>query len=340
MAHPFVVVVGASAGGVAALRRLAAGLPAGFQAPVLVVLHVGAHRSELPALLSAAGPLPAKHANDGEIARSGQIYIAPPDHHMMIVAGRIRLTRGPRENFARPAIDPLFRSAAEGFGPGAVGVILTGKLNDGTVGLFEIKRRGGIAIAQDPNEAAYPDMPMSAATHVALDYCVPLEEIPKLLVELVASKERTMSDSHLTPAAPDDRDVTYGGEFDRPVAVTCPDCGGALRRSESGSITKYACHIGHAYTAEAMAEAQFSELEKILGAAVRSLNERAEFCRQMAERSPSLSPPDDDEPGWEAAGEQALDRAFTLRDFVEQGWIKPDAARGGAWRPEMMSREI
>ncbi|MBA3446436.1 MAG: chemotaxis protein CheB, partial [Pseudaminobacter sp.] len=155
MASSSIIVIGASAGGVGALRFLAAALPDTFSTPVLVVLHIGAHRSEMPKLLNAAGPLPAKHAEDGETIHPGRIYVAPPDRHMIVADGRLRLLRGPKENCARPAIDPLFRSVAEHYGADALGVILTGNLNDGTLGLLEIKRRGGIAIAQYPDDAAY-----------------------------------------------------------------------------------------------------------------------------------------------------------------------------------------
>ncbi|HEY5105539.1 MAG TPA: chemotaxis protein CheB [Caulobacteraceae bacterium] len=317
-------MIGASAGGVAALRCLVAELTSPLPAPILIVLHIGALPSELPALLNAAGVTPAKHGEDGEEIRPGQIYVAPPDRHMMVFDGRIRLTRGPKENWARPAIDPLFRSAAESFGPAVIGIVLTGNLNDGTAGLYEIKRRGGVAIVQDPDDAANPDMPRSAATHVDLDYCVGLGEIPALLTRLVKEKEGVVTiNPH--PAAPQNgQDGINGSEFDRPITVTCPDCGGALRRSAIGPIVKYACHIGHLYTAEAMAAAQFDEMEVVMRSAERILHERAEFCRQMAERSdPSAKGVCDI---WRAASDEALTRAYTLRDFIEQDWIAPQTA--------------
>lgn len=323
MTHPSIIAIGASAGGVDALRQLAAALPDRLAAPVLVVLHVGAHRSELPELLNGAGPLPAKHADDGEIIRPGRIYVAPPDRHMIVANGRLRLLRTPKENWARPAIDPLFRSVAENDGPNAIGVVLTGNLNDGTLGLLDIKRCGGLAIAQDPSDAANPEMPRSAAAHVTLDYCLPLAEIAKLLIELVNGKEGKEPDMSITSSqrnvgqGPDRID---GHQFARPVAITCPECGGALNRSSTGSVIKFDCHIGHSYTAETMASAQFDELEKVMRAAVRFLNERAEFCLQMAEIEPGLSA------GWHAASKQALGRAYKLRDLVEQDWITPEAS--------------
>lgn len=324
MARSSIIVIGASAGGVAALRSLVAALPRTFSAPVLVVLHIGAYRSELPTLLNTAGPVPAKHAEDGETILPGHIYVAPPDRHLIVAGGRLRLLRGPKENCARPAIDPLFRSVAESYGSGAVGVILTGNLNDGTLGLFDIKRRGGVAISQDPNDAAHPEMPRSAAEHVALDYCLPLAEIPELLIELVdqkCGKELPMpkTSSQRDRQAPE---IINSQTFERPLTVTCPDCGGALKNFKVGSIVKFTCHIGHSYTAENMAAAQFEEMEKVMRAAVRFLNERAEFCLQMAEHGDDGNPDASNE--WHAASRQALDRAYKLRDLVEQDWLTPE----------------
>lgn len=320
------IVVGASAGGVAALQLLASALPSTLAAAVLVVLHVGAHRSELPALLNSAGRLPAKHPLDGERILPGHIYIAPPDRHMIVEGDHLRLFRGPKENWARPAIDPLFRSAAAAYGTDVLGLVLTGRLNDGTLGLFEVKRHGGIAVAQDPDDAAYPEMPRSALDHVALDYCLPLAEIPELLIALVDGKDGRETAMPKTPSheqAAESSDVTETQSFDRPIAITCPDCGGALDRSDVGTIVKFSCHIGHTYTAEIMAKAQSEEMERVMRAAVRFLNERAEFCRQMAEHTRLAEPDLSDD--WNAASGQALDRAYKLRDLVEQDWLTPRA---------------
>lgn len=257
----------------------------------------------------------------------GHIYVAPPDRHMIVADGRLRLLRGPKENCARPAIDPLFRSAAETYGAAAVGLILTGNLNDGTLGLFEIKRRGGIAVVQDPDDAAYPDMPRSAADHVLADYCLPLAEIPRLLIELADGKDRkdlAMPISHSRPDAGQSSEAISERTFERPLTVTCPDCGGALKRLDTGSIVKFGCHIGHTYTAEIMAAAQFEEMEKVMRAAVRFLNERAEFCLQMAEHAEGGK--SGASADWHAASRQALDRAYRLRDLVEQDWLTPETA--------------
>ena len=327
MSRSSIIAIGASAGGVAALRFLAAALPSTLSASVLVVLHIGAFRSELPALLNAAGPLPAKHAEDGETIVPGHIYVAPPDRHMIVADGRLRLVRGPKENCARPAIDPLFRSVADSYGSDSVGVILTGNLNDGAEGLFEIKRLGGVAIGQDPNDADYPEMPRSAAEHVALDYCRPLAELPALLIELVDRKDEKEAVMPKTSSQLDGQqpEIVNSQTFERPLTVTCPDCGGALKRFEVGSMVKFGCHIGHTYTAEIMATVQFEEMEKVMRAAVRFLNERAEFCLQMAEQGGDADPVGASE--WHAASKQSLDRAYKLRDLVEQEWLTPETSR-------------
>lgn len=183
-----IVVVGASQGGVATLQRLVAGLPPDFAAAVFVVLHTGAHKSELPHLLNHAGPLPAAHPRTGDPIQSGHIYVAPPDYHLIVERGHVQLMKGPKENWARPAIDPLFRSAARAYGRNVIGVILTGALNDGTAGLFEVKERGGTTVVQDPDDAENPSMPRSALAHVRVDHCVPLSRLPQLLVRLVHGK--------------------------------------------------------------------------------------------------------------------------------------------------------
>lgn len=178
------IVIGASAGGVAALLELAAALPADLDAAIGVVLHVGKRPSILPELLAARGKLAARHPKDGEPLVAGTIYVAPPDHHMLFTQDSVCLSREPREHHARPAIDPLFRSAALAWRERAIGVVLTGELDDGTAGLALIKEFGGIAIVQDPATADEPSMPASAIAHVAVDHCLALAEIAPALRRL------------------------------------------------------------------------------------------------------------------------------------------------------------
>ena len=169
-----IIVMGASAGGVKAILDLAATLPRDFPAPILFVQHIGAHHSELYKLVSARGPNPALNASDGEVPRPGIIYIAPPDQHMLLDGHAIRLSSSPKEHHARPAIDPLFRSAALQYGSRVIGVVLTGMLDDGSAGLRAIKDCGGTAVVQDPADAEAPSMPKSALACVEADHVVPL----------------------------------------------------------------------------------------------------------------------------------------------------------------------
>jgi two-component system chemotaxis response regulator CheB len=312
-------VIGASAGGVAALQDLAAELPTTLRAAVCVVLHIGRHRSELPRLLARAGPLPATQAEDGEPLREGHIHIAAPDHHLLIESGHLRLVRGPRENFARPAIDPLFRSAAADFGRRTTGVILSGRMNDGTAGLYEIKRCGGTAVVQTPEEAQYRDMPVSALQYVAVDHCLRLAEMPAMF-ERVAREtvEQSLVPQHVEEAS----EMTTAYRLNRPTALTCPDCGGAVEPIELGKLTQYRCHIGHSYTAEAMAAAQFAQMESGVEVALRMLNERIEVCRQMAERPGATDATR--RAAWLAAMEQAEQRADSITELLSAGWLSAE----------------
>lgn len=322
-----VVVIGTSAGGVEALLQLVAALPADLPAPVFIVLHIGSHKSDLPWLLDRLGGLPAFHASDGEHFAPGRIYVAPPDHHMVIEDDHISLTKGPRENWARPAIDPLFRSAAAAYGADTIGIILTGGLNDGTAGLYEVAQAGGITIVQDPAEATHPSMPQSALAHVAVDHCLPLAGIAELLISLLQSRitDQVAGPTELPTKQPQEGELDAEFTQNPPITVTCPDCGGALRRKELGSLTQFACHIGHIYTAEVMLAAQFLTLERFVEAAMRSLGERADLCRQMAEKVR----PDDlkhVETSWGAAMREAHERTEPLREMLTREWIHPDGS--------------
>ncbi|MEN2786277.1 chemotaxis protein CheB [Sphingomonas qilianensis] len=324
-----IIVIGASAGGVEALRTIVAALPADLDAAVFVTLHIGAHRSDLPWLLARAGNLPAKHPRDDEPIVKGNIYVAPPDHHMLIEAGNIRLTKGPRENWARPAIDPMFRSAAQAFGRSVIGVILTGGLNDGTAGLFEVKTHGGFAIVQDPAEATASNMPQSALENVDVDHVLTAARIGQCLKELAAKQHAPDALENVSAlVAPEEMDMDAQFTLNKPVAVTCPDCGGALRRSQLGSLMQFSCHIGHVYTMEVMLAAQFLAVERFVEQAMRSLSERAELCGIMAEKLPALQENDAERQLWVAARKEAFDQNAFLRTMLTREWIHP--ARRGA----------
>jgi two-component system chemotaxis response regulator CheB len=290
-----VVVIGFSAGGIEAMMRLAADLPRDLPAAVFVVHHFPANSvSALPDILSRAGPVPAKHAVDDEHIRPGKIYVAPPDRHMLIVENRIHLTRGPRENGHRPAVDPLFRTAARWFGPRVIGVLLSGSLDDGTVGLIAVKRHGGLTVVQDPEEALYAGMAESAIEDVGVDLVLPVQEIAQLLTRItrepVASNEE---DTAMLPEEEEVQDPAEGGSaaiaegpLPRPPSpLTCPDCGGSLWEQVEGELVRYRCHVGHAYTADSMIGAHAALVEGALWTAVRALEEKVELSHRLARHS-------------------------------------------------------
>jgi two-component system, chemotaxis family, protein-glutamate methylesterase/glutaminase len=279
-----VVVVGASAGGVEALTHLVGALPANFRAPVLVVLHVPATGSSvLPAILDRAGPLPARHAEDGKPLEAGCVYVAPPDCHLMVEDGVVSLSRGPRENGHRPAIDPLFRTAAAAYGAHVAGVILSGTLDDGTVGLLAIKQAGGVTLVQDPEEALYPSMPLHAIAYVQPDHVLRVTDIADTLVRLAeASKRRQPKEPVMTEAAPNP-----SGESAQPGALTpfsCPDCGGSLWEVAAGDVSSFRCRVGHAYTINSLVDRHADAVERALWTAYRALEERAAMSRRIARR--------------------------------------------------------
>jgi two-component system, chemotaxis family, protein-glutamate methylesterase/glutaminase len=290
-----VVVVGFSAGGVEAMARLAAALPRDLPAAVLVVHHFPANSvSALPSILSRAGPLPAVHAVHEQELQPGRIYVAPPDRHMLLVENRIHLSRGPRENGHRPAVDPLFRSAAREFGPRVVGVLLSGSLDDGTVGLMAVKRHGGLAVVQDPAEAPYPAMAQSAIERVGVDLVLPVEDIAQLLTRL--TREPVASQEGKTAMLPEEEEVQDPAESGTaaisdgpfpapPSSLTCPDCGGAIWEQVEGELVRYRCHVGHAYTVDSMVGAQAALVEAALWTAVRALEEKAQLSRRLEDRS-------------------------------------------------------
>jgi two-component system, chemotaxis family, protein-glutamate methylesterase/glutaminase len=282
------IVIGASSGGVSALLEIAGGLPADLNAVVGLVLHVGAQHSILPELLVRRGPLPAVHAQDGQPLQSGTIYVAPPDHHMLFTTNSVRLTRGPRENHARPALDPLFRSAALEWRERLIGVVLTGDLDDGTAGLAAVKSCGGTAIVQDPLTAFEPSMPATALANVAVDHCVPLADIAPLLARLAGTEPKTVA-----VAPPQDlarEQAIFEGKqamenlakVGQPSTLTCPECGGGLWELKDTRPLRYRCHTGHGYSARTLESAQASAAEHALWSSVRALQEREMLLRRLA----------------------------------------------------------
>lgn len=284
MAQKDIVVVGASAGGMDTLARLVAGLPAGFSASVFVVWHTAPGlKSVLPRVLQKAGALPAAHAADGEPIRAGRIYVAPNDHHMLLERGYIRVTKGPKENRFRPAIDPLFRSAAYVYGPRVIGVVLTGGLDDGTAGLWTIKLRGGTAVVQEPSEAVIDSMPLNALSNVEVDHKLPVAEIGPLLARLTgqpAPAERAIPEDEERKIKREVRIAEEADALEENVMqfgelspFTCPECRGVMAELCEGRIVRYRCHTGHAFSAHSLLEAGNEQVEARLWDAVRALDE-------------------------------------------------------------------
>jgi two-component system chemotaxis response regulator CheB len=293
MAGHDIIVVGASTGGVEVLAELARGLPPGLPAAIFVVCHFPAgSASILPEILSRSGPLLASHAHDGEPTYPGHIYIAPPDIHMQLQPGEIQLIRLARENGFRPAIDPLFRSAARVYGPRVIGVVLTGALYDGVAGLLAIRGAGGIAVVQDPRDAVVAALPQSATAIAGADHVVRASELAPLLVKLVHSPVPNPGGSNMAdplekmPQIVDrDMDAQSNGRHRGALSVfTCPECGGAMWQVDESELVRFRCHVGHAYYAERLLAEQSEALEAALWRAVRTFREKSVLARQLAER--------------------------------------------------------
>jgi two-component system, chemotaxis family, protein-glutamate methylesterase/glutaminase len=288
--HRDVVAVGASAGGVEALRALVAGLPPDYPGAVLVVLHVPRDApSALPAILTRSGPLPAATATEGEKLRTGRIYVAPNDRHLLVVDGRIRLTRGPAENGHRPAIDPLFRSVARSFGRRAIGVVLSGSRDDGAAGLGTIAERGGATLVQDPVDALYPWMPRAAIAHTHPDSIAPVAKLGGLIggitaMDLPATPPPPAEDSLLDAelAMSELAPVTTDGLAVSAAGYGCPTCGGSLFQIVERPVPRYRCRVGHAWSPESLLEEQAIALEGALWMALRALEEKSALSRRMA----------------------------------------------------------
>jgi two-component system, chemotaxis family, protein-glutamate methylesterase/glutaminase len=284
-----IVVVGASAGGVEALRTLVARLPEDFPAAMFVVLHVPPTSSVLPAILTRAGRLPAAHARDGDELRHGQIYIAPPDYHLLLEDDVMRLARGPRENGHRPAVDPLFRTAAIRYGPRVTAVLLSGSLDDGVTGLGAIKRFGGAVIVQDPADALYDTMPRSAVEAGLADYVLPISEIPETIVGLITTQvlddaaQSTSMESDPTQLDPET--ITAENRANGALSgFVCPECKGPLWELREADIVKLRCRVGHTFTEESLEREQAIALEGAMWTALTALVEKADFSRRLADR--------------------------------------------------------
>jgi two-component system chemotaxis response regulator CheB len=319
-----VIAIGASAGGLAPLKEIVRGLPPDLPAAVFVVIHTHPRSPGFIAgILEREGQLPASNAVNGEEILKGHIYVAPPDRHLVIEDGRVLLSQGPKENRMRPAVDPLLRSAAHEYRQRVVGVILSGNLDDGTSGLWSVKRRGGVAVVQDPREAECSEMPRSAIRDVKVDYCLPAAEIAPLLVRLARD-----------PANEGEADETGGGmeiemriakngeaanhdveRLGEPSAFTCPECHGAFREIHEGELVRFRCRTGHAYTAASLFEELSESVEDEIWDSIRALEEFASLAHLLADQAHS----GDDEAEAErfrGAAREAERRAGLLRQAL------------------------
>lgn len=287
-------MVGASAGGVEALVSLVRNLPADLPATVFIVLHLPAHApSALPQILQRAGSLPAGSAVDGDPILPGRVHVAAPDTHLLVQRGHVRVVRGPRENGHRPAVDPLFRTAARAYGPRVIGVVLSGTLDDGTAGLLAIKQRGGIAAVQSPDSALFQGMPTSALENVAVDHCAPPAELAEIIVRLAhepvdeegappvseqMEREAQIAELESGDLLADERPGTASG-------FTCPECHGGLWELRDGELIRFRCRVGHAYSGDSLLADQSQSLEAALWVALRVLRETAALARRLTERA-------------------------------------------------------
>jgi len=278
-----IIVIGASAGGYETLKLIIRNLPPKIDASIFIVWHMAPTiRGVLPQVLNRENSIHVDHAVDNEKIETNRIYIAPPDHHLILENGRVRVTHGPKENRFRPAVDPLFRSAANAYRNRVIGVVLSGALDDGTAGLWTIKNYGGLAVAQDPNDAEVPSMPENAIREVSVDYVVPAAEMADLLVRLSGEEVEIKN----TPMNEDEKNqveikiALEDSAFNAGVMqlgslspFTCPECHGVLSALKDGNRVRYRCHTGHAYSADSLVAAVTESIEDSLYNALRNIEE-------------------------------------------------------------------
>ena len=322
-----IVVVGASAGGVEALRTFVAGLPAQLPAAVFVVLHIPADaRSSLARILDRAGPLPARTAQDGDAIELSRILVASPDRHLLLTPDGVRVVHGPQENGSRPAIDPLFRTAALAFGPRVVGVILSGMLNDGTAGLIAIKRQGGLALVQDPATAFFAGMPKSACNYVAVDYCLPVQELSKVVAlqaktevsEPVGHHESDEMQLEANIAGLDPFVLEQGMRPGTISSLTCPTCKGPIWEIQDGPLLRFRCRVGHAFTVDSMTQERAMSVENSLWMVMNSLEENVLLYQRLAQAAHAQQ----DEPSLQELHRNIRTfqkRIHTIRQMLEPG---------------------
>jgi two-component system, chemotaxis family, protein-glutamate methylesterase/glutaminase len=321
------IVVGTSAGGLEALRGIVGALPEDLPAAILIVMHMSPQGPYLlPEILRKTSRLEIAKAVDGAPIEQGKIYIAPPDLHLLVKADQLALSRGPKENRSRPAIDPLFRTAAAAYGPRLVGVILTGMLDDGTAGLAAVKQQGGVSVVQDPLDALYPSMPESALRYVGGDFVLPVSQIAALLARLarepIEVPERTPASRLLEVECRfvemetmSMKDMDIIGSH---AGVSCPECHGPMWKIKDGTRERYRCHVGHAYSAQTMAAGQVEAQETHLWQALRLMKERVSLIWEL--RSHAQNEKREKDAGvYEAKVAQLQKNIALIQTMVEEG---------------------
>ncbi len=287
-----IIVIGASAGGMEALKQLVAQLPSDFPCAIFIVWHVAPqYPSILPQILARVCALPVAHAIDKEAIQLGRIYVAPPSHHLLIEPGHVRVTHGPKENRFRPSIDVLFRSAALAYGPQVIGVVLTGFLDDGASGLYAIKERGGLAVVQDPLDALHSSMPIQAMKAVTVDHCTPIAKMGTLLVELanevIQEKEENLVSEQMkleVKVALEDNAFESGiMKLGQLSPYTCPECHGVLLLLKEGNLIRFRCHTGHAYSLNSLLAELTESIESALWNTLRGIEESQLLMNHLAE---------------------------------------------------------
>ncbi|MCA1490039.1 chemotaxis protein CheB [Ensifer sp. NBAIM29] len=326
-----VIAIGGSLGSVDAVKQLLRDLPADFDAAVFVVIHVGASGKDLLAgIFNDRAAIPVRTATDGEPVQPGRAYVAPADNHLLVMDGTVRLGRGPRENLARPAVDPLFRSVGMSFGPGAIGLILTGMLNDGAAGLADLKRCGGVAVVQNPADAVAPDMPLGALSAAEVDYRAPLSDLPSLLAKLAGEEA-----GQAVPVPDDVRlevDIALGRRADPakisviadPVQLSCPACGGVLSQVRRSPPLRFRCQVGHAFTSSILAETSENTVDEAMRTALRIIEERVTLSEKMADDA-RRSGLDAAEAAYRRRAEEAREHAEVLRRTLIEKKAAPPA---------------
>lgn len=320
-----IVVIGASAGGVEALRGFFAALPADLDAAILVVLHIPADTpSQLDQVLANATPLPVVIAEDGQPIEHGRVYVASADRHLMVTPQGIRLSRGPKEVRARPSVDVLFRSAAAAFGSRVIGVVLSGALDDGTAGLWAIKDHQGATLVQIPSQAMHPSMPESAIAHVQVDFVGTVEALADKIRELVGTAAPVVADSAFSQQRAMENDIAMEGNalkagvmnLGKVSPYTCPDCHGVLMQIEEGTIVRFRCHTGHAFSLKTLLAEINDAIDNGLWATLRAVEERVMLLRQMEQLAHASGMSDDEAAQFRKQADDSEKQLQPLRDLV------------------------